>query len=141
MSEQKPKKKQVHKLTPKQEGFAQDYILTGSASEAYRRNYDVKTDNPDSIHRQAHEIMSNLKVSSRIQELQRKIERKYEVTAESIAKEADEDRALARELGQPSAAVAALNLKARLFGLDKQVVSNDPDNPMPTLINVEIVRK
>jgi hypothetical protein len=95
----------------------------------------------DTIHRAAHDLMVNSKVATRIQELQQKIERKYEVTAESIAKEADEDRALARELGQPSAAVAALNLKARLFGLDKQVVSNDPDNPMPTLINVEIVRK
>ena len=141
MSEQKPKKKQVHKLTPKQEGFAQDYILTGSASEAYRRNYNAESMKIDTIHRAAHDLMVNSKVATRIQELQRKIERKYEVTAESIAKEADEDRALARELGQPSAAVAALNLKARLFGLDKQVVSNDPDNPMPTLINVEIVRK
>ena len=139
MSEQKPKRTQ--KLTVKQQGFARDYILTGNASEAYRRNYNAENMKLETITRNAHELLNNNNVAAMVQQLQQKLEKKYEVTAESIAREADEDRQLARELGQPSAAVAALNLKARLFGLDKQVVSNDPDNPMPTLINVEIVRK
>ncbi len=40
MPNQKPDKKQ--KLTVKQEGFARDYVLTGNASEAYRRNYNAE---------------------------------------------------------------------------------------------------
>lgn len=31
-------------LTPKQEGFVRDYLDTGNATEAVRRNYDITTD-------------------------------------------------------------------------------------------------
>lgn len=33
------------KLTPKEKGFIDDYLDTGNATEAARRNYDVKNDN------------------------------------------------------------------------------------------------
>ena len=129
------------KLTPKQEGFAMAYIETGSASEAYRRHYNTSKMKMETINREAHELLQNHKVATRVKELRSLVTEKYICTAESLARELDEDRELARDLGQPGAAVAAVNAKARLFGLDKQVISNDPDNPMPANIHVEIIRK
>lgn len=129
------------KLTIKQEGFCKDFIATGNASEAYRRNYNAGKMLPDSVTNKAYELMQNVGVTSRIQELQVILQKKFEVTVESLTKELDEDRQLARDLGQPGAAISALGVKARIHGLDKQVMSNDPDNPMPATIQVEIIKK
>jgi phage terminase small subunit len=129
------------KLTPKQEGFCQDYIKTGNQSEAYRLNYNSGKMLPASINNKAYELMQNVDITSRITTLQERIAKKFEVTVESLTKELDEDRQLARDLEMPSAAISALSVKARIHGLDKQVLSNDPNNPMPATINVNIVRK
>ena len=127
------------KLTPKQEGFCRDFITTGNQSEAYRRNYNCENMLPDSVTSKASELMRNVHVRSRVAEMQKKVAKKFEVTVESLTRELDEDRQLARDLEMPSAAIAALNVKARIHGLDKQVMSNDPDNPMPATIKVEVV--
>ncbi len=129
------------KLTPKQEGFCQDYIKTGSQTRAYKLNYNVKNMLPASINNKAYELRTNVDVTSRINELQERVAKKFEVTVESLTKELEEDRQLARKLEMPSAAISALNVKARIHGLDKQVMSNDPDNPMPATIKVEVVHK
>jgi phage terminase small subunit len=129
------------KLTPKQEGFCQDYIKTGNQSEAYRLNYNSGKMLPASINNKAYELMQNVDITSRITTLQERIAKKFEVTVESLTKELDEDRQLARDLEMPAAAISALSVKARIHGLDKQVLSNDPNNPMPATINVNIVRK
>jgi len=129
------------KLTPKQEGFCQDYIKTGSQTRAYKLNYNVKNMLPASINNKACELRTNVDVTSRINELQERVAKKFEVTVESLTKELEEDRQLARKLEMPSAAISALNVKARIHGLDKQVMSNDPDNPMPATIKVEVVHK
>jgi phage terminase small subunit len=129
------------KLTPKQEGFCQDYIKTGNQSEAYRLNYNSGKMLPASINNKAYELMQNVDITSRIATLQERIAKKFEVTVESLTRELDEDRQLARDLEMPSAAISALSVKARIHGLDKQVLSNDPNNPMPATINVNIVRK
>ena len=129
------------KLTVKQEGFCKDYIEIGNASEAYRRNYNTSKMLPDSINNKAYELLHNVGITSRIGQLQQRLQKKFEVTVESLTKELEEDRQLARDLGQPGAAIAALNVKARIHGLDKQVMSNDPENPMPANIQVEIIKK
>jgi phage terminase small subunit len=129
------------KLTPKQEGFCQDYIKTGNQSEAYRLNYNSGKMLPASINNKAYELMQNVDITSRITTLQERIAKKFEVTVESLTRELEEDRQLARDLEMPSAAISALSVKARIHGLDKQVLSNDPNNPMPATINVNIVRK
>ncbi len=127
-------------LTPKQEGFCKSYIETGNASEAYRLNYSTGKMKPDSVNRSAKALMDNLKIASRIKSLQQIHQKRHEVTVDSLTRELEEDRQLARKLGQPAAAVSALNVKARIHGLDKQVLSNDPENPMPSAIHIEIVR-
>ena len=129
------------KLTPKQEGFCKDYITTGSQTRAYELNYNVKKMQKPTIHTKAHEVMQNGAVTVRINELQERVNKKFEVTVESLTRELEEDRQLARDVDMPAAAISALNVKARIHGLDKQVMSNDPANPMPAIIKVEVVHK
>jgi phage terminase small subunit len=129
------------KLTPKQEGFCQDYITTGSQTRAYELNYNVKKMQKPTIHTKANVEFSKDAIRVRINELQERVNKKFEVTVESLTKEFEEDRQLARELDMPAAAIAATNGKARIHGLDKQVMSNDPENPMPAIIKVEVVHK
>ena len=130
----------MNKLTTKQEKFCKNFIETGNASEAYRRSYECEKMKGPTINRKAVALLDNNKIATRVGELQLNLQKKFEVTVESLSKELDEDRQLARSLGQPGAAISALNVKARIHGLDKQVVSNDPDNPMPATIQVEILR-
>ena len=130
----------MNQLTVKQEKFCKSYIETGNASEAYRQSYDCQKMKGASINRNAVALLDNTKIATRIGELQLTLQKKFEVTVESLSKELDEDRQLARSLGQPGAAISALNVKARIHGLDKQVMSNDPENPMPATIQVEILR-
>jgi phage terminase small subunit len=132
--------KSMNKLTTKQEKFCKTFIETGNASEAYRQSYDCQKMKGPSINRNAVALLDNTKITTRVGELQLNLQKKFEVTVQSLSKELDEDRQLARSLGQPGAAISALNVKARIHGLDKHVMSNDPDNPMPATIQVEILR-
>lgn len=57
------------KLTEKQEKFCQYYIDTGNASEAYRMSYDTSNMQSASVNRMAFELMNNLKITSRLDEI------------------------------------------------------------------------
>ena len=56
-------------LTPKQEAFCLAYLETGNASEAYRRSYDAKNMTDKSINEKASQILSQVKIRSRIDQL------------------------------------------------------------------------
>jgi len=74
------------KLTPKQRKFAEEYVNTGNASEAYRRAYDVsKTTSNEVIAVKASELLSNGNVSVRVKELQIQQANKYEITRKEVA--------------------------------------------------------
>jgi phage terminase small subunit len=109
------------KLTPKQEAFCQAYIETGNASEAYRKAYDCSKTTDRVIWVKACELLKSGKVSVRVRELAAKVqkmqEEKFEITMETITRMLLEDRTLARELGQSSAAVTASKTLAQIHGL------------------------
>lgn len=111
-------------LTIKQEAFCQAYVELGDASEAYRKAYDADKMKPESIHRKAKEVKDNVKVTARILQLQGEIKQRHNVTVDSLLAELEEARqkALSAETPQSSAAVAATMGKAKLTGLDKQIV-------------------
>lgn len=111
-------------LTIKQEAFCQAYIETGNASEAYRTAYAADKMKAEAIHVKASELLSNGKVSVRLKELQGEIKQRHNVTVDSLIAELEEARqkALSAETPQSSAAVAATMGKAKLTGLDKQIV-------------------
>lgn len=57
-------------LTIKQEAFAQAFIRLGDKSAAYREVYSCNNLKPKSIHELASTLSTNIKVASRIKELQ-----------------------------------------------------------------------
>lgn len=104
-------------LTPKQEKFAQVYVETGNASEAYRQAYSVKPGTKESsINVNASKLLADAKVSQRVAALQQKHEKRHEITVDKIRDYLIEDRQFARECKTPVAAVSASMGLAKLYG-------------------------
>jgi len=110
-------------LTIKQEKFCMVYIETGNASEAYRQSYNCSKTKPESINRLAFDLLQNIKITSRIDELRAKHAERHNITVNDLIKELEEARkaALSAMVVQSSASVAATMSKAKLLGfLDKK---------------------
>jgi len=105
------------KLTPKQEKFAQTYIETGNASEAYRRAYNTEKMKPETINRNAKALLDNNKIATRIKNQQAAHQERHNVTVDSLTRQLIEDRELARTNKQASAAIQATMGMAKLHGL------------------------
>lgn len=104
-------------LTPKQEAFCLKYVETGNASEAYRLSYAAERMKPETIHRSANELMGNPKVTARLAELRQAVGEQHGVTVDSLLKELEEARMVARGREQGGAMVQATLGKAKLAGL------------------------
>ena len=104
-------------LTPKQEGFCHAYIETGNASEAYRQNYNVANMKETTIGRNAHALLANNKIATKIDSIKAALVAKHEVTVDSILLELDGAVALAKSTKQATALTGALMAKAKLAGL------------------------
>lgn len=74
-------------LTIKQENFCLYYIETGNATEAYRRAYDASRMKPDSACRKAFELLENVKITARVEELRQEVKDKSTITRERILEE------------------------------------------------------
>ncbi len=114
-------------LTQAQENFAAAYVETGNASEAYRRAYPKSLKwKPESVNVKASESLANVNIAVRVAELKEKAAKRHAVTVDSLIAELEEARAIAlqAETPQTSAAVSATMGKAKLCGLDKQVVEH-----------------
>lgn len=109
-------------LTPKQENFATFYIETGNASKAYRKAYNAEEMKPETIHRKANELMANGKIRARIEALQAEHKERHKLTVDDLLAELEEARIMAIEKGNPNAMTQATMGKAKLLGLDKQMV-------------------
>ena len=112
------------KLTAKQEAFCLAYIETNNASEAYRQAYNSSKMKPESVNESASRLLADVKITARLAELREPIMQRHNVTVDSLVLELEEARqaALSAETPQSSAAVAATMGKAKLCGLDKQVI-------------------
>ena len=118
------KKEKELKLTIKQEAFARAYVETGNASEAYRRAYNAENMSRESIAVRACQLLAHGKVSVMVQQLKDQAAERHAVTVDSLVKELEEARiaALTAESPQSAAAVSATMGKAKLMGLDKQIL-------------------
>ena len=126
-------------LTEKQEAICRAFVETGNASEAYRRSYDAKNMGQNTIAVKASEMLNKDNISVRLQQLREVHQKRHNVTVDSLVAELEEIKnvALSAETPQSSAAVAAVLGKAKLMGLDKQLVqlSGGLDN-VNTNINI-----
>jgi phage terminase small subunit len=74
------------KLTPKQRKFAEEYVNTGNASEAYRRAYDVsETTSNEVIKVKASELLKNGNISVTVKELQTQQAESFQITRKEVA--------------------------------------------------------
>jgi hypothetical protein len=118
-------------MTIKQELFAQAYLETSNASEAYKRAYNTQA-NANTINRKASQLLKHPEVSTHIIELQNEQRKKHHLTLDDILQELEQSRLLALENIQCSAAISATMGKAKLLGLDKKAGVNE--NPMTAFI-------
>lgn len=124
-------------MTPKQEAFAQAYIETGNASEAYRRAYDAGKMTANATHVAATRLLANAKVALRVDELRAALVERHGVTVDDIAAMLHEDRAFARKCETPAAAVSATMGLAKLYGHLREKVEHTgkdgKDLPAPAI--------
>ena len=111
-------------LTPKQEKFCIVYLETGNASEAYRQSYDAENMSQNALNREASVMLDNPKIAQRLEQLRAPIIKKAQLTVEDLLKELEEARQLAIQTEAPAPAVSATMGKAKLLGLDKQVIDH-----------------
>ena len=125
----------VTKLTEQQERFCRLIVEGKSQREAYLgAGYNPSNDNATDA--AASRLLSSVKVQTRLTELRAPATRRMQITLESITEMLREDRELARQNNQASAAVSASMGIAKLHGFapdkveieDKTVyaVSNRP---------------
>jgi phage terminase small subunit len=120
----KPKRPGTRSLTGKQEAFCIAYIENGgNASGAYRKAYNTSpTCKPNTVEKRACELMTDGKVSGRINELRAKITEKAEtkliVNVETLTNKLEAALQKAMDEGKgASAAVSAVMGIAKLHGL------------------------
>lgn len=131
-------------LTPKQEKFCLAFIETSNAAEAYRRAYDVSNASAGSVYVNASKLLDNDKVAIRLRELRDMHAKRHSLTVDDLIAELEEARqaALSAESPQTSAAVGATMGKAKLLGMDKQIVDNtSSDGSMTPRVSVSIDKK
>ena len=98
------------------EAFVRAYIANkGNGAEAYSSVYP-HCQKPAVASAAATRLLKTVKVRNRIAELQARAARRAEITLEGLIEEAADLQKRAAELGQVSAGVAALTLKAKLAG-------------------------
>lgn len=118
-------------MTPKQELFAQAYLETSNASEAYKRAYNTQA-NANTVNRKASQLLKHPEVIKLLADLQAIHRQRHTITIDDILQELEQSRLLALENIQCSAAISATMGKAKLLGLDKKAGVNE--NPMTAFI-------
>lgn len=111
-------------VTEQQEKFCRVFVETGNASEAYRQSYKSDRKNANTIAVDASRLLDKPNVNRRIAMLRETHAKRHNVTVDSLVAELEEIKkiALSAETPQSSAAVAAVMGKAKLTGLDKQLI-------------------
>jgi hypothetical protein len=98
------------------ERFARAYIKSGNASASYLKAAYAPTTR-ESLDPAASKLTRQNKVAGRIRELQAQTAKRNAISVDTLLADLAADRALARELGMPSAAIAATMNSAKLVGL------------------------
>jgi len=112
----------MSRLTPKQEKFCLAYIETGNASESYRIAYDASNMKPETINRNAKQLLDNNKIATRLNEIQESARKAAQVTLQSHLEDLKRLRDMAVAKGKFSVAVAAEIARGKAAGLYSEKV-------------------
>ena len=119
------------KLTIKQEKFCNLYIELGNASEAYRQSYNSQKMKDETVNRNAKILLDDNKIATRIDELRSELAKRHDITKDTLIIELEEARQMAKDTAKASSMVSATMGKARILGLDKQVIEHTGTNGTP----------
>jgi phage terminase small subunit len=99
-------------MNDKQRAFVREYLIDRNATQAaIRAGYSEKT-----AYSIGQRLLKKVEVAEAIKAGESEHAERCAVTIESLTKELDEDRLLARDNSQPSAAISAVLGKAKLHG-------------------------
>jgi len=105
------------RLTAKQNRFAELVALGKTQSDAYREAYPNSKNYKDkTVWVKASALMKNGKVKARLKTLQKKTEKKYEVTRDSLVKEIFKAQRMGVIKKNGTAFLKAIELKAKITG-------------------------
>lgn len=124
-------RKVKRRFTDKMELFCLAYVETGNASEAYRRAYNTTNMAEKTAQREGYNTLQKPQVQARIEELRNQVMDRHEITVDTLLLELEQARRLALETKKAAAAVTATMGKAKLLGLDKQIVELTGKNGAP----------
>jgi phage terminase small subunit len=107
-------------LTPKQALFVKEYLIDLNATQAaIRAGYSEKT-----AYSIGEENLKKPEIAEAIAEHQQAKAKKLDITVDTILAELEEARQLALETGKAGPAVQASMGKAKILGLEKQVIDH-----------------
>ena len=110
-------KKEYKKLTVNQEKFAQNFVLLGVSSDAYRVAYPKSLGWKDSsVNVAASVLMANINVSQRVAELREEQKKVFNITVENVVDDFIFDRTEARKDRNHAAAIKATEMIGKIFG-------------------------
>jgi len=106
-------------LTSKQAAFVEEFLKDHSpAGAALRAGYSAKS---------GKRLLADPAVAAEVAKREAEFEHDVTVSTRTLLADADRAQALAEKASNASAMVAAIQLKARLSGLDKPDIPQDPD--------------
>lgn len=126
-------------LTQKQEGFCLDYVATGNATEAYRRNYATEAQKESTVNRNAKALIDDSKISARIEDLRKPIREKACLTLEEHLNTLQRLRDKAEEAAQFTAAITAETNRGKASGLYTEKVEQKTTHSGTIAIDVSVV--
>ena len=115
-------RKRKRRFSDKMENFCLAYMETANAAESYRRAYNTSGMAEKTIQREGYNTLQKPQVQARLEELRKQVMERHEITVDTLLAELEEARLLGKETGKASAMVTASMGKAKLLGLDRQIV-------------------
>ena len=103
----------MERLTLKQSAFVREYLIDRNGTQAATRaGYSEKTANE-----QASRLLANVNIQAALAEGEKAHAKRCNISVDSLTKELESDRELARNIEQPSPAITATMGIAKLHGL------------------------
>lgn len=115
-------RKRKRHFSDKMEKFCLAYVETANAAESYRIAYNTEKMAEKTIQREGYNLLQRPQIQERLEELRGQVMDRHQITVDTLLMELEEARRLALMTKKAAAAVTATMGKAKLLGLDKQIV-------------------
>lgn len=115
-------RKRKRHFSDKMEKFCLAYVETANAAESYRIAYNTEKMAEKTIQREGYNLLQRPQIQERLEKLRWQVMDRHQITVDTLLMELEEARHLALTTKKAAAAVTATMGKAKLLGLDKQIV-------------------